>query len=131
MNGVLCWPCPRASCTTTQVIPVSERRHALVTRNACPCLDPLPQKELNAALEDTLSSPQTIHEGTSYCSMPVKTPITHPLNISFILPPELLPAISSHLIANPEPSPTYLIFTPSTVSRTKPSTSHQQQTLPL
>ncbi|KAG2352479.1 hypothetical protein BDR07DRAFT_1437469 [Suillus spraguei] len=112
MNGVLCWPCPRASCTTTQVIPVSERRHALVTRSACPCLDPLLQKELNAALEDTLSSPQTIHEGTSYCSMPVKTPITHPLN-------------------QPRALTTYLIFTPSTVSRTKPSTSHQQQTLPL
>lgn len=105
MNAALWWPCPQPSCTTTQVIPASEQRNALVTGSACPCLDPLLQKELNAALEDTLSSPQTIPEDTSHCSMPVKTSITHPLNISSIVPPELLPAISSHLTANPEPSP--------------------------
>ncbi|KAG2140418.1 hypothetical protein BD769DRAFT_1662983 [Suillus cothurnatus] len=108
MNGVLWWPCPQVSCATGQVIPTSEQRNALVSGSACPCLDPLLQKELNAALEDTLSSqmsPPTIPESISYCSMPVKTSITHPLNISTIVPPELLPAISSHLITNPEPSP--------------------------
>lgn len=109
MDGVLWWPCPEVPCTTTQVIPASEQRNALVSGSACPCLDPLIQKELNAALEDSLSShmppPATIPEGTSHCSMPVKTSKTHPLNISTIVPPELLPAMSSHLITNPEPSP--------------------------
>ncbi|KAG1813827.1 phosphatases II [Suillus variegatus] len=82
MNGVLWWPCPEAG-------------------SACPCLYPLLQKELNAALEDTLSSqmpPAPIPEGISHPSIPVKT-------ISTIVPPELLPAMSSHLITNPEPSP--------------------------
>ncbi|KAG1812602.1 uncharacterized protein BJ212DRAFT_1569660 [Suillus subaureus] len=108
MNGVLWWPCPEVSYATAQVIPASEQRNALVSGTACPSLDPLLQKELNAALEDTLSSqmpPATIPECTSHCSMPVKTSKTHPLNISTIVPPELLPAISSHLITNPEPSP--------------------------
>ncbi|KAG1769322.1 phosphatases II, partial [Suillus occidentalis] len=108
MDGVLWWPCPEAPCTTTQVIPTSEQRNALVTGSACPCLDPLVQKELNAALEDSLSShmpPPAIPESTSHCSMPVKTSKTHPLNISTMVPPELLPAMSSHLITNPEPSP--------------------------
>lgn len=108
MDGVLWWPCPEAPCTTTQVIPASEQRNALVSGSACPCLDPLIQKELNAALEDSLSShipPPAIPEGTPHCSMPVKTSKTHPLNISTIVPPELLPAMSSHLITNSKPSP--------------------------
>ncbi|KAG1800523.1 hypothetical protein EV424DRAFT_1587116 [Suillus variegatus] len=108
MNGVLWWPCPEASCPTAQVIPASEQRNALLSGSACPCLYPLLQKELNAALEDTLSSqmpPAPIPEGISHPSIPVKTSTTHPLNISTIVPPELLPAMSSHLITNPEPSP--------------------------
>ncbi|KIK33359.1 hypothetical protein CY34DRAFT_813681 [Suillus luteus UH-Slu-Lm8-n1] len=107
MDGVLWWPCPEAPCTTTQVIPASEQRNALVTGSACPCLDPLVQKELNAALEDSLSShmPPPAVPDTSHCSMPIKTSKTHPLNISTIVPPELLPAMSSHLITNPSPSP--------------------------
>jgi hypothetical protein len=87
MNGVLWWPCPQVSCATGQVIPTSEQRNALVSGSACPCLDPLLQKELNAALEDTLSSqmsPPTIPEGISCCSMPVKTSITHPLKFVII-----------------------------------------------
>ncbi|KAG2153926.1 hypothetical protein DEU56DRAFT_771888 [Suillus clintonianus] len=108
MNGVLWWPCLEAPCATTQVIPTSEQCNVLVNGSVCPGLDPLLQKELNAALEDTLSSqipPASIHEGTLHRSMPVKTSKTHPLNISTIVPPELLPAVSSHLITNPEPSP--------------------------
>ncbi|KAG2337557.1 hypothetical protein BDR05DRAFT_919588 [Suillus weaverae] len=108
MNGVLWWPCPEASCATAQVITTSEQRNALVSGSVCPCLGPLLQKELNAALEDTLSSqmPTTsISDGTPHRIMPVKTSKTHPLNISAIVPPELLPAMSSHLISNPEPSP--------------------------
>ncbi|KAG0704686.1 phosphatases II [Suillus ampliporus] len=95
-------------CTTAQVIPTSEQRDALVSGSVCPDLDPLHQKELNAALEDTLLSQISfipIPEGTSHCKMSVKTSQTHPLNISTIIPPELLPAVSSHLIINPEPSP--------------------------
>ncbi|KAG1851688.1 phosphatases II [Suillus subluteus] len=108
MNAVLWWPCPEASCPTAHVIPASEQRNALISGTACPSLDPLLQRELNAALEDTLSSqipPAALPECTSHCTMPVKTSKTHPLNISTIVPTELLPAISSHLITNPEPSP--------------------------
>ncbi|KAG1745369.1 uncharacterized protein EDB91DRAFT_1345701 [Suillus paluster] len=108
MNAVLWWPCPEGSCATAQVIPTSEQRDALVSGNVCPGLDPLRQEELNAALEDTLSSqilPTPIPEGTSHRSMSVKTSQTHPLNISTIIPPELLSAVSLHLITNPSPSP--------------------------
>ncbi|KAG1742179.1 hypothetical protein EDB19DRAFT_1850616 [Suillus lakei] len=108
MNIVLWWPCPEASCAPAQIIPASEQRNALISGSACPSLDPLLQKELNAALEDTLSSQipaAPIPEGTSHRSTPVKTSKTHPLNISTIVPPELLPAMSSHLVTNPEPSP--------------------------
>ncbi|KAG2128623.1 uncharacterized protein EDB93DRAFT_1184323 [Suillus bovinus] len=104
-SGVLWWPCPEASCPMAQVIPASEQRDALLTGNACPCLYPLLEKELNAALQDTLSSQISPPEDFSHHSVPVKTSTTHPLNISTILPPELLPAMSSHLIINPEPSP--------------------------
>ncbi|KAG2157623.1 uncharacterized protein EDB93DRAFT_1100973 [Suillus bovinus] len=68
----------------------------------------LPEKEFNTALQETLSSqipPPAIPEDFSHHSVPVKMSTTHPLNISTILPPELLPAMSSHLIINPEPSP--------------------------
>ena len=131
MDAVLWWPCPEAS-TTVQVIPTSEQRDALVSGTASPDLDPLLQRELSAALEDTLSSqnlPTPIPEGISGRSTPtpVKTSETHPLkfvltsssslrnthssllcyqrSISAIIPPELLPAVSSHLSTNPQPSP--------------------------
>ncbi|OAX34956.1 phosphatases II [Rhizopogon vinicolor AM-OR11-026] len=108
MDAVLWWPCPEAS-TTVQVVPTSEQRDALVSGIACSSISPLLQRELSAALEDTLSSqisPTPIPEGTSGRSTPVKTSQTHPLNISPIIPPELLPAVSSHLLTNPQPSPT-------------------------
>jgi hypothetical protein len=122
MDAVLWWPCPAS--TTVQVIPTSGHRDALVSGTARLGLDPSLQVELSAALEDTLSSQMSpsipIPKGTS---TPVKTSITHPLkfvlarhegtlahhcskrSISTIIPPELLSAISSHLLTNPRPSP--------------------------
>lgn len=129
MNAVLWWPCPEAS-TTVQVIPTSEQRDALVSGTAGPDLGPLLQRELSVALEDTLSSqklPTPIPEGIAGRGTPVKTSETHPLkfvltpssslrnthssllwyqrSISTTIPPELLPAVSSHLSTNPQPSP--------------------------
>lgn len=125
MDAVLWWPCPEAS-TMVQVMHASNQCDALVSGTACQvCIDSLLQKELSAALEDTLSSPIPIPEGTSGSSTPVKTSKTHPLkfvlahslrsarswllcykrSISTIIPPELLPAVSSHLLTNPQPSP--------------------------
>ncbi|OJA15870.1 hypothetical protein AZE42_11011 [Rhizopogon vesiculosus] len=130
MDAVLWWPCPEPS-ATVQVVPTSEQRDALASGIACSSISPLLQRELSAALEDTLSSqisPTPIPEGTSGRSTPVKTSQTHPLkfvpipspslwntrslllcfprSISPIIPPELLPAVSSHLLTNPQPSPT-------------------------
>ncbi|TDL25978.1 phosphatases II [Rickenella mellea] len=57
------------------------------------------QQEISAAMASSLPLlPQN-------ANMPPKTSKTHPINISMIVPFELLPIISSHLARAPEPSP--------------------------
>ncbi|EPT02684.1 phosphatases II [Fomitopsis schrenkii] len=70
--------------------------------------------ELQAALSSTFIPPRrysSIPHGTT--SMPVKTSESHPINISPVVPMELLRIVSAHFSRNDDSSPTMLDLPPS------------------
>ncbi|KAG6908389.1 hypothetical protein DXG01_004818 [Tephrocybe rancida] len=58
------------------------------------------QQEIEAAMSEPLANLLKIPDShtTGPSSHPVKTSSTHPINISYIIPQELIPLISSHLL---------------------------------
>ncbi|KAF9245026.1 phosphatases II, partial [Melanogaster broomeanus] len=113
-DQVLWWPCTSSLVLgdTSSVIPVTEQRAALCTGE-----NTTPHPELQQDLFDALS--QLIPNQSRPQSQPqppeqqdvdnrflqVKTSDTHPINISLIIPPESLAAISSHLTPCSKPYP--------------------------
>ncbi|TFK54045.1 phosphatases II [Heliocybe sulcata] len=68
------------------------------------------QSELSAAIEEApLAFAQQQQQQASF---PIKTSATHPINISMVIPPELISIMSAHLSRPQQPSPTVLEVSP-------------------
>ncbi|KIJ67563.1 hypothetical protein HYDPIDRAFT_108404 [Hydnomerulius pinastri MD-312] len=105
---VLWWPCPPLPVTndSTPMIPATEQRAALAIGDITTPHPQLQQELSNAISESIPSQSQTPGtQNTHNHSLQVKTSETHPINISAIIPPESLFAISSHLTQCNQPSP--------------------------
>ncbi|KAF8891678.1 protein-tyrosine phosphatase-like protein [Infundibulicybe gibba] len=110
------WPC-----ITDNLEPL--KNHPVIVLGPCGAPNPINvQKELSTAIAESLST--RIPRPPPRRSRQLKTSATHPINISSLIPPELLPLISSHLLMS---------FTPPTIFETNPSfrldrlaLSHQQ-----
>ncbi|EPQ57374.1 phosphotyrosine protein phosphatases II [Gloeophyllum trabeum ATCC 11539] len=68
------------------------------------------QSELSAAIDEApLAFAQRQQQLPQF---PIKTSATHPINISMIIPPELMSVITSHLTRSRQPSPTIFDIPP-------------------
>ncbi|KAG6857273.1 hypothetical protein H0H87_007106 [Tephrocybe sp. NHM501043] len=83
------WPCNKLSPSPT----------ILGSHGAQP-YDSHLQQEIEAAISEPLDNVPKLPDSrtTEPSSHPVKTSSTHPINVSFLIPPELIPLISSHLL---------------------------------
>ncbi|KAG5646297.1 hypothetical protein DXG03_003894 [Asterophora parasitica] len=89
------------------------------------------QREIEAAIAEPLDS-RPRHPTPETANHTIKTSSTHPINISAIIPHELIPLLSSHLLFNSvSPSPPTMFEIPSSFSLDRlvaPSSAHPQPT---
>ncbi|KZT27984.1 phosphatases II [Neolentinus lepideus HHB14362 ss-1] len=70
------------------------------------------QSELSAAIEETPLAFAQQQQQQQQAQFPIKTSATHPINISMVIPPELISIMSTHLVRPQQPSPTVLEVPP-------------------
>ncbi|KAG6378097.1 hypothetical protein JVT61DRAFT_13780 [Boletus reticuloceps] len=101
-DQVLWWPCTIPDPPPGPLIPAAKQRAALATGETVP--DPELQQQLSSALSECITI-QPSHQNDTTTPLHVKTSESHPINISPIIPPESLIAISSHLTLCKKPCP--------------------------
>ncbi|KZT04610.1 phosphatases II [Laetiporus sulphureus 93-53] len=90
------WPCNRAAVRNASTIKIASEPMQPILSRPSYAID-LPQ-ELNAAMSVSLLPLDGLDDSAPQCDVPIKTSDSHPINVSPIIPLELLRIISSHLI---------------------------------